>query len=62
MNMLKPTFRPDSSLKDKKNLDSTSHVKQSQQQNISTLSTPYKPRTKIFTQGIGLSLKDIENR
>lgn len=62
MHMLKPSFRTDSSLKDKKTLDSTSRTKASFQQNTSGMTTTYKPQSKNFTHGIGLSLKSIENR
>lgn len=59
MHMLKPTFRTDSSLKDKKTIDSNSRAKASFQQNTSALTTTYKPQSKNFTHGIGLSLKSL---
>lgn len=59
MNMLKPSFRTESSLKDKKIFDSNSRTKPTYQQNTSVMNTTYKPQSKNFTHGIGLSLKSI---
>ena len=59
MHMLKPSFRTDSSLKDRKILGSNSRTKPAYQQNTSVMSTTYKPQSKNFTHGIGLSLKSL---
>lgn len=59
MLMLKPTFRTDSSFKDRKKFDSSTSEKPSFQQNTSISNTTYKPHNQKYTHGIGISLKNI---
>lgn len=59
MNMLKPTYRTEGSLKDRKAIDLTTGAKHTFQHNTTGVTTPYKPQAHKLTHGIGLSLKNI---
>lgn len=62
MNMLRPTFRTEGSLKDRKAIDLTLGGKHNFQHHVTGVTTPYKPQAHKLAHGIGLSLKNIENR
>lgn len=57
--MLRPTYRTEGSLKDRKAIDLTTGAKHTFQHNTTGVTTPYKPQAHKLTHGIGLSLKNI---
>lgn len=62
MHTLKPTIVADPTSKDRMSFNSPSHIVHPNQQNKSFITQGYKPYSHKYTNGIGISLKNINNR